>query len=343
MQKGVLLFFLLIANHLSAQYFQDFEGWGYQSQGDWTVTDATGTYTTGGTYLNFGFSVSGYLKLGFNTTGDYMEFPPIPNPGEISFMARLSSHGGATLLVQILDNGSWTTTDEIPITQPTFLQYKVVVSSDNGPSSLPFRLVLKEFFGQSIFFDDFTANQSTLLPVTFSDFSTAATSLGIYVNWTTARETNSDYFTLQRTVDLKQDFVDIALIEGQKHSDNFVDYQFLDHSPNPGKNYYRLKQVDIGGAVHYSDVIETHFYPNNQKFLVFPTISRDQITVLTQNQYPDASQMYIIDQSGRRWLHQTLAPGNQKAILNIDHLPNGRYYVQWVNSSSSAVKTFFKS
>jgi hypothetical protein len=342
MKKGVLITLLIISNHLIAQYSQDFESWGYQSQGDWTVTDATGTYTTGGTYLNFGFSVSGYLKLGFNNTGDYMEFPSIPNPAEISFMARLSSPGSATFLVQILENGNWTTTHEIPIVEATFLQYKAVVNSTENVSTLPFRLVLKEYLGQSIFFDDFTADRSILLPVALNDFSSAATSNGIYINWTTVQETNNDYFTLQRSDHHQANFLDLAFIEGRKHSESMVDYQYLDENPMPGKNYYRLKQVDVGGAVQYSNVIETHFYPNRENFLVYPTIAQDNVTVLTDNRGNISSQIFVIDQAGRRWVTQTLGPGNQRTTLNIDHLPKGRYLIQWKNSSNSEVKTFFK-
>ena len=343
MKKGVFLLFLLFSCCLDAQYYQDFEGWSFRSQGDWTVTDATGTYTTGGTYLNFGFSVSGYLKLGFNNTGDFMEFPPIPNPAEISFMARISSPGSATFLVQIFDNGSWVTTDEIPILETNYLQYKVVVSSANNASTLPFRLVLKEFFGQSIFFDNFSADHSLLLPVALSDFSGSATSQGIYINWTTERESDNDYFTVQRSNNPLDQFFDISVIPGHQQSEQMVDYQYLDFAPLPGKNYYRLKQVDIGGAVHYSDVIETEFYPNRQNFLVYPTIAQNNLTVLTQDLISSSSYINIVDQAGRKWLNQLLESGNQVTTLDISHLPNGRYFIQWKNSSNSSVKSFFKS
>lgn len=343
MKKGVFLLLLLFSNNLIAQYSQDFEGWGFNSQGDWTITDATGTYTTGGTYLNFGFSVSGYLKLGFNTTGDFMEFPPIPNPAEISFMARTSTAGTAIFLVQIFENGSWVTTDEIPITGTDYLRYKIVVSSASNSSSLPLKLVLKEYLNRSIFFDDFSADHSLLLPVALSDFSSSATSQGVYINWSTLRETNNDYFTVQRSNESPDHFSDIALIEGQRNSAYVVDYQYLDHTPMPGKNYYRLKQVDIGGAVHYSNIIETYYYPNRQNFLVYPTIAQNNITVLTQDQISSSSHIYVIDQAGRRWMTKPLEPGNQKTTLNISHLPNGRYFIQWKNASISEIKTFFKS
>ncbi|MDG1428439.1 MAG: hypothetical protein P8H56_03990 [Crocinitomicaceae bacterium] len=32
-------------------------------------------------------------------------------------------------------------------------------------------------------------------------------------------------------------------------------YRFVDYSPNPEMNYYRLKQYDFNGAYTYSDIV----------------------------------------------------------------------------------------
>ncbi len=74
------------------------------------------------------------------------------------------------------------------------------------------------------------------------------------LKWTTAAETDNDYFVIQRSAD-GNNFESLKEIPGAGNSTSRVDYSFIDTNPFEGINYYRLKQVDFSGNYRYSEII----------------------------------------------------------------------------------------
>jgi len=67
------------------------------------------------------------------------------------------------------------------------------------------------------------------------------------INWSTASETNNDYFLIEKSSDL-QNWKELAKIMGAGTSSIKHDYVFKDESTNNGTIYYRLIQVDYDGT-----------------------------------------------------------------------------------------------
>ncbi len=115
-------------------------------------------------------------------------------------------------------------------------------------------------------FSEFTlgGDNNTPLPVELLDFRALPSPDGILLNWSTATETNNDYFTLLHSIN-GIDFVPLAFIEGAGNSNILLHYQYLDTTPQPGLNYYQLKQTDFDGTFALSPVVALDHQPNRQE------------------------------------------------------------------------------
>lgn len=100
----------------------------------------------------------------------------------------------------------------------------------------------------------------TPLPITLVSFEAFAqqeeNSQEPYValRWTTAREIDNDFFTIERSTD-GENFTEIQRIPGAGNSDAVISYGTSDNAPLHGISYYRLKQTDFDGTFSYSKIV----------------------------------------------------------------------------------------
>ncbi|MEO5681672.1 MAG: T9SS type A sorting domain-containing protein [Chitinophagaceae bacterium] len=91
-----------------------------------------------------------------------------------------------------------------------------------------------------------------VLPVTISSFTVDKKINGVHASWTTEREINVKNYEVERSADGIH-FSKIGSVDAKSGFTN--QYSWLDVSPAPGKNYYRLKTVDIDGKIAYSKLL----------------------------------------------------------------------------------------
>jgi hypothetical protein len=91
------------------------------------------------------------------------------------------------------------------------------------------------------------------MPVKFSNFTLNKFPKTTILSFTTASETNNDYFTIERSGD-GPSFDAIGEIKGAGNSTEEKHYEFTDENPLPGINYYRIKQTDYDGQYSYSEI-----------------------------------------------------------------------------------------
>jgi hypothetical protein len=75
-----------------------------------------------------------------------------------------------------------------------------------------------------------------------------------FISWSTASETNNNYFTLERTTD-GVDYTKLTNINGAGTSSKTNDYNFSDFHIEGEINYYRLSQTDYDGISETFDLI----------------------------------------------------------------------------------------
>lgn len=103
----------------------------------------------------------------------------------------------------------------------------------------------------------FTA-ANTPLPITLIDFNAQVERSDVKLDWSTATETNNDYFTIEKSLDGANWSV-VTTVKGAVNSTSRKNYETVDNNPVNGTSYYRLKQTDIDGKFTYSDVKSVKF------------------------------------------------------------------------------------
>ncbi len=92
------------------------------------------------------------------------------------------------------------------------------------------------------------------LPITLASFDGALTKEGVELSWTTLSEENADYFQIEKSTN-GHEFTSIGKMAAHGNSVNRIDYTFLDQNTTFLKAYYRLRNVDVGGAFTHSNII----------------------------------------------------------------------------------------
>ena len=165
------------------------------------------------------------------------------------------------------------------------------------------------------------------LPVELISFTGQAKGNYNLLNWTTASENKNKGFAVERSTDAAS-FREIGIVKGSGNTSQETNYHFTDEQPFSGKNFYRLKQMDMDGKSKYSAVIELINKRDAAAFL-YPNPAGNEIKVITGQK----EQLYIIDIYGRNVLS---AFTNQ--AINITSLRPGHYYCRL----GAAVLSFVK-
>ncbi|WP_370088271.1 T9SS type A sorting domain-containing protein [Ekhidna sp.] len=127
------------------------------------------------------------------------------------------------------------------------------------------------------------ATSSVVLPVELVAFDWEDEISSIKIHWTTASELNNEGFDLYKSTDGK-DFAHLAFIQGGGNSNTILHYDFVDHSPVIGANYYRLIQRDFDGKSEDLGVIRA-FSKAADLFTIYPNPANEKVTVLLGNQF----------------------------------------------------------
>lgn len=116
---------------------------------------------------------------------------------------------------------------------------------------------------------------SGTLPVTLTSFEAIPDEdRSVRLTWQTASEENFQFFGVERSPDARN-FEEIARIAATKAGQEHKSYIHIDSNPLAGRNYYRLRLVDLTGESELSRLISVEMpeitapYPNPAKEGVF--------------------------------------------------------------------------
>ncbi len=188
-----------------------------------------------------------------------------------------------------------------------------------------------------------TCSKSTL-PVKLISFTGKSTEDGIELKWKTSMEEDFDYFLLERSgTDLH--FQPIATIYGQGGLDIVAAYNHIDRSPLSGKNYYRLKSVDLDRHYEYSNVIYAEWDDSFEKAEVtlYPNPIADHSFTLEINHEINSSTNMILLNSLGKEIQQQQIQSSIEAITLRDDLKPGIYFVKVSGTDfSKTIKVFIQ-
>ncbi|MEK9137156.1 MAG: T9SS type A sorting domain-containing protein, partial [Bacteroidota bacterium] len=114
-----------------------------------------------------------------------------------------------------------------------------------------------DFTGTPPFYQDSTGEVP--LPIQLSSFT--ATVLGqnrVRLDWTTLTETNNYGFEIQKSQGNQSNYQTIpnSFIPGHGTTIEPHSYSYVDNSASVGQWYYRLKQIDLDGTIHFTEGIQ---------------------------------------------------------------------------------------
>lgn len=189
---------------------------------------------------------------------------------------------------------------------------------------------------------EFIATGDGLLPIKLLKFTASPQEKSVLLEWSTATESQNDYFTLYKSTKTEQ-FTPIATVQGVGNSNVLQSYEYLDSDVTHGMLYYQLSQTDYNGTQSFSDIVSVYFEPKN--FEIISCKSDKQTTATTIEiqfmQYDEVNTLRIVNVVGQIMFEQKFT---QTLYEQIElSLPPGMYtVVNSVQTLSSKQKILVK-
>ena len=146
---------------------------------------------------------------------------------------------------------------------------------------------------------------------------------GIRLHWSTATETNNDYFTVERSAD-GINFEAIGTVDGAGNSSTTLNYEFVDDEASG--IYYRLKQTDFNGIFEHFGTLAVE----NCGGTVFPNPAADELTIRFFSEADDEIILEVYDVIGKLCLSRSsgITKGNNLITLDISSVSGGVYVLK---------------
>ncbi len=173
-------------------------------------------------------------------------------------------------------------------------------------------------------FSPFGVANGSALPIELLNFDGNIQDTDVLLKWQTATELNADKFDIERSVDGHL-FEKIGEVKAKGYSQQIEDYQFTDISPIFGKNYYRLKNIDIDGSHNYSNIIAINYHNiiNN----IYPNPFYDNMQIFIQYQQEETVKIQVQNTQGQIVFTENylLSKGTNLITLPLQELAAGIY------------------
>ena len=175
-----------------------------------------------------------------------------------------------------------------------------------------------------------TIIKAVVTPVQFTMYDVRFTNGGVMGGfvantWTTATETNTSHFNVQRSLNGK-DFTTLAAVPTK----GLGNYEFIDNqlpiTHDQLTLYYRLEIVDKDGSKTYSEVKNVELGIRNLGLSVYPNPAKDAVTINCKGM----REARVMDCWGRVVFQSTV--NSHLLTMNTKQLPKGVYMVQVITN-----------
>ena len=169
----------------------------------------------------------------------------------------------------------------------------------------------------------------SVLPIELTSFDAICDKGDVILKWSTASQTNNDYFTIERTVDgTLYEVVDT--IHGAGTNNQTLNYSFIDRNPHNGTSYYRLKQTDFNGISKYYNLIAVTC--NILDFIIYPNPNTGNFIV---EGVKSNSDLTVTDMLGQIVYYTKV--NSDKLELNLS-LSKGVYFIKIESGEKNVIK-----
>ncbi len=169
------------------------------------------------------------------------------------------------------------------------------------------------------------------LPVSFISVNASKYYNDILVKWKVENENNMLQYEPERSTDGLH-FSGIGIVPAFNHS--AASYNFADHLPAEGYNYYRVKSIGKDETISYSRVVKVHNKNVTPDISIHPNpVENDVIHLLFSNMPTGKYKMRLLNSSGQLLLYKEVnhKDENNEQILQFNkEAPSGVFHLEIV-------------
>jgi hypothetical protein len=182
---------------------------------------------------------------------------------------------------------------------------------------------------------------ATPLPIELTKLNGNLFDLNLIVTWQTASELNNSHFSIEKSQD-GFSFREIGIVNGNGTTNETQNYEFIDKTPFPGTNYYRLKQFDFDGKFEYSKVVSVDFGREGGVRL-YPTIASTELYLqLDKKAANENGIIHVFNQNGMLVKSQNFEAESLNLTIPVYGLPNGHYFIRLETADFASILRFIK-
>ena len=205
--------------------------------------------------------------------------------------------------------------------------------NDMHTVSFRFRDVLDQW---SVTVKDTFTISGVVLPIELTNFTATCQNNDVLMTWETASEKNNAYFEILKSTSPQSGWELETKIVGKGNSQTVTQYNYTVKSPSK-ISYYRLKQVDASGEVHYSKTISVVCQDNPHHLKVYPNPAIDLLYIETDVN-DNKIQVEIYDLLGKLIQQKEFEGGLYPVEMRLlDDIKTGVYVVKVVTNKNVVV------
>lgn len=164
---------------------------------------------------------------------------------------------------------------------------------------------------------------SNILPVTITDFTAQKQGTTALLKWTTAQESNTNNFVVERSTDATN-YKEVGEVKATGNSTSEKAYQLTDMHPVNGNNFYRLKEYDKDGRFNISDVRSLNFASLQPYIAIGPNPTKNTVTINIPGNTDNVT-IRLISNAGQAITSKIM--DGETLSLNVANLASGVYNI----------------
>lgn len=165
------------------------------------------------------------------------------------------------------------------------------------------------------------------LPIELLSFDGEEIDNDVHLKWSTASESNNDYFTIEKSIDGIV-YEKIGTVDAVGNSSVINHYSMIDPSPFLGRNYYRLRQTDVDGRYVTYDPIMFNKVDKELNLAVFPNPAKEVMNIDYSSDSFEEVFVKMTDMNGKLIYRTALQPSMARKInwqINTSEIEEGIY------------------
>ncbi|MET0242492.1 MAG: T9SS type A sorting domain-containing protein [Flavitalea sp.] len=168
-------------------------------------------------------------------------------------------------------------------------------------------------------------NNNLVLPVIIRDFNLVAANGSVNLGWTTAQESNSAFFSIEKSIDGSNWSV-VGKVKAAGNSAVAVKYNYTDINSS-SVAHYRLKMVDLDNKSTYSDVRSIRSTTAAASVKVYPNPATEYANV-TLAANAGNSRIVLVNQNGQIVAQKNVAANTIAVTFQLGQIANGTYAIR---------------